>query len=162
MTSRDGSAGFTYFEVLLASVILAGAVTCMGLALEQSATVTSNAPIAATGDYLLQDGVAWVRSLRRIDESGTGLIGMDAGETQLADIDDVDDLNGVVETGPVDRTGTAYPTQWKRAWTVASAQLTNPALDAASGSTPLLRIRIVVSYDGVVMASDTILLARTP
>lgn len=162
MTTRDGSGGFTYFEVLLASVILAGAVTCMGLALEQSATVTANAPIAATGDFLLQDGVAWVRSLPRIDDSGTSVIGMDTGESGLADVDDVDDLAGVVETAPVDRTGASYPTQWQRAWTITSAQLANPALDAASGTTPLLRIRIVVSYSGVVVASDTILLARTP
>ena len=159
---RDPAAGFSYLEVMIASVILAGAVTCMGLALEQSATVSANAPIAATGDYLLQDGVAWARSLRRLDATGSTALGMEAGETLIAHIDDVDDLAGLVETNPVDRIGTAYGTRWRRAWTVVSAQIANPALTAAAGSTPLLRIDITVSLDGAVIASDTILLSRTP
>jgi len=157
----ENTGGFTYFEVLLASVLLAGAVTCMGLALEQSATVTSNAPRIATADYLLHDGVAWARSLPRVDAAGTASLGMEAGETTVGDIDDVDDLNGIVQTSPTDLAGATY-TGWQRSFVVESANLANPALPVAAGTTPLLRVTILVSYDGVELASDTILLARTP
>lgn len=155
------TAGFTYFEVMLASVLLAGAVTCMGLALEQSATVSSNAPVVATADYLLQDGVAWARSLPRLDASGSTTIGMESGESAIGDIDDVDDLNGLKESPPIDRTGFSYA-GWTRSFLVETAQLANPALTTTSGSTPLLRVTITVARDGVELASDTILLARTP
>lgn len=161
--SRSPTAdGFTYFEVLLASIILAGAVTCMGLALEQSASVTSNAPIVATADYLLQDGVAWVRSLPRVDRSGSAALGMEAGETAIADVDDVDDLAGVSEADPVDRNGTAFGADWNRTFTVESVSLTDPTITATAGSTPLLRIRIVVKYQKIEKATDTILVSRTP
>lgn len=162
MNARPAAAaGFTYFEVMLASVLLAGAVTCMGLALEQSATVSSNAPVTATADYLLQDGVAWARSLPRLDASGSTALGMESGETTTTDIDDVDDLNGLKESPPVDRSGLSY-TDWTRSFLVETAQLANPALTATAGTTPLLRITITITRDGVEFASDTILLARTP
>lgn len=161
MNATSHDRGFTYFEVLLAAVLLAGAVTCMGLALEQSASVAANAPLTATADYLLHDGIAWARSLPRVDSSGSTTIGMESGELVATDIDDVDDLNGLKESPPTDRTGATY-TDWTRSFLVETAQLANPALTATSGSTPLLRVTITVARDGVELAADTILLARTP
>lgn len=154
--------GFTYLEVLLAAVVLAGTMTCMGFALANTDDLAEQQRVQAEARYLLQDGVAWLRMLARVDPSDASGFGMEAGETTLADVDDVDDLNGVVETAPVDRSGTAAGTDWQRTWKVATATVTTPNTDATAGSTPLLRVRIGVVHQGREVAMETVLLSRTP
>lgn len=150
--------GFTYLEVLLAVVILAGAVTSAAFALGRTRNIGASVDQAAVARYLLQDGVSWVRSLPRIDDTSP-VFGSEAGETS---VDDVDDLDGRAEKPPTDRTGTTFSADWSRQWTVESVSLTDPLIVVADGSTPLLRIRVDVAYQGTVVAAETILLARTP
>jgi len=156
------SGGFTYLEVMLAAVVLAGTMASMGYALANSSDLADQQRIAAQGRYLLQDGVAWLRLLARVDATDATGFGMEAGESTVADVDDVDDLRGLVETGPLDRAGVAAGNDWQRSWSVVSADLTTPTTDAANGSTPLLRIGITISYQGRVVTGDTLLLSRTP
>lgn len=160
--AADRSSGFTYLEVLLAAAILAGTMASMGFALASANDLAEQQRITAQGRYLMQDGVAWLRMLPRVDANDPSGFGMEAGESTLAHIDDVDDLRGVVETGPTDRAGVASSSDWQRQWTVFSANLTTPSTDAANGSTPLLRVSITISYQGRVVTSDTLLLSRTP
>ncbi len=154
--------GFTYLEVLLAAVVLAGTMASMGYALASTNDLAEQQKINAQGRYLLQDGVAWLRMLTRVDATDATGFGMEAGETTVADVDDVDDLRGLVETGPTDRAGLAASSDWQRSWTVVSADLSTPTTDAANGSTPLLRVGITISYLGRVVTSETLLLSRTP
>lgn len=150
--------GFTYLEVLLAVVILAGAVTSAAFALGQTRNTSASVDQAASARYLLQDGVSWLRALPRIDDTSP-VFGSEAGERG---VDDVDDLRGRAEKPPTDQTGATFSADWSREWTIESVSLTDPLVVVADGSTPLLRIRIDILYQGTLLASETVLLARTP
>lgn len=161
MTAR-ASGGFTYLEVLLATALLAATMATMGYAVASSSDLADQQQRAAQARYLLQDGIAWVRSLARVDPSDASSFGREAGEATLADVDDVDDLAGVVETAPADRAGKFAGTDWQRTWTVVSADLTDPATSVGNGTTPLLRVAITISHQGLSVADETLLLSRTP
>lgn len=164
MSARSGvtEAGFTYLEVLLAAALLAGTTTTIGYALAHARDVDAHRATLAQGRYLLQDGIAWARMLPRVDSTTPTGFGMETGETTLAHVDDVDDLHDIVETGPADRAGTAASSDWTRTWSVRSADLTLPTKDATDGSTDLLRVSIVIAYQGRQVANTTFLLSRTP
>lgn len=157
----DDEAGFTYLEVLVAIAVLATAAIAMASALEQVRMAAADDERAATAEHLLQDGLAWVRTLPRIDGTAP-TFGAESGETRGVDVDDVDDLANVVETAPVDRGGTQHTTAWSRRWTVESVRLANPNSAGADGSTPLLRVGLAVAYDGTEVSAASLLLARTP
>lgn len=157
--SADG--GFTYLEVLVAIAVLATAVTAMGSALEQVRMAAADDERAAIAEHLLHDGLAWVRSLPRVDATSP-TFGAESGETHGVDVDDVDDLANVVETAPIDRGGSKHDAAWSRRWTVASVRLANPNSAGADGSTTLLRVALAVTHDGEEVAAASLLLARTP
>lgn len=156
--TRPPQSGFTYIEVLLAIVILTGAATSMSFALGTARSEQDNRMVTLTAGFLLQDGISWLRSLPRLDESNP-VFGVEAGETV---VDDVDDLANVTETGPVSRTSTAATSDWQRQWKVESVTLADPRVAATGGSTPLLRVQCSVIYRGNELGSETVLLARTP
>ncbi|MBL9079453.1 MAG: hypothetical protein JNL08_18265 [Planctomycetes bacterium] len=162
MASRAHTAGFTYVEVLLAAALLAMTTATIGYALGHARDLGDQQAVAAQGRYLLHDGLAWLQTLPREDAKEPGGFGMEADESALADVDDVDDLAGIVETGPVDRLGNVAEADWTRTWTVSSANLTTPTTDAARGSTPLLRVSLVVHCRGREITRETLLLSRTP
>lgn len=156
----DASGGFVYAEVLLAVMIVALAVSGMALVLEQSRRVTTDGAAIDTAAYLLQDGVAWVRLLARSDPQTPSSFGREVNEPTIADIDDVDDLDGLAESPVVDRAGTAAGSEWRRTWTVTSVSLTDPRIAAAPGATALLRVRIGVLRQGDELASQVLLIWR--
>lgn len=162
MASRVRTAGFTYVEVLLAAALLAVTTATIGYALGHARDLGDRQALAAQGRYLLHDGLAWLQTLPREDVAEPGGFGMEAGESALADVDDVDDLAGMVETGPLDRLGNAAEADWTRTWTISSADLTTPTTDATSGSTPLLRVSLAVHCRGREITRETLLLSRTP
>ncbi len=155
---KSSQDGFTYLEVLLAVVILAGGATSAAYALAQARQTAEVADQTTSARYLIQDAVAWLRSLPRIDATNP-VFGAEAGETA---VDDVDDLDGTTETVVKDLAGNTFSTDWTRAWTVDSVSLANPAVTVADGSTTLMRIRIDVAYRKTTVASEVLLLARTP
>lgn len=158
---RDGDGGFTYLEVLVAIAVLATAATAMASALEQVRMAAADEERAAIAEHLLHDGLAWVRSLPRLDGTSP-VFGSESGETRGVDVDDVDDLANVVETAPVDRGGSRHDAAWSRRWTVSSVRLANPDSAATDGSTTLLRVGLTVAHDGDELATASLLLARTP
>lgn len=159
---RASAGGFTYLEVMLAAVVLAGTMASMGFAVANASDLADQQRLAAQGRYLLQDGIAWLRMLARVDAADASGFGMEAGESTVADVDDVDDLHGLVETAPTDRAGVAASNDWQRSWSVVSANLTTPTTDATKGSTSLLRVGITITCQGRVVTGDTLLLSRTP
>lgn len=160
--ATDHRSGFTYLEVLLAAAILAATMASMGFAVGHAQNLATEQQVTAQARYLLQDGLAWVRMLAREDPTQPGGFGMEAGESTVYDVDDVDDLAGLVESAPTDLDGLAATADWRRSWTVVSANLTTPTSDATAGSTPLLRLGVTISYQGRVVATETVLLSRTP
>lgn len=162
MGARSAAAGFTYLEVLMAAALLATTMTMIGYALAHSRHMQSEQELLQHGRYLLHDGVTWVRLLARYDADEPDSWGFETGESTLADVDDVDDLDGLVELGPTDRAGDAASKDWQRAWTVRTADLATPTADAAKGSTPLMRVTVAVTYQGREITRDTLLLSRTP
>ncbi len=171
---RAGDGGFTYLEVLVAIAVLAIATTAMASALEQVRMAAADEARAAVAEHLLLDGLAWVRTLPRLDakspvfgpedgeaaEEGGDLKEEPEGDTV---VDDVDDLLGLIESAPVDRGGTRHGARWSRRWTIESVPLDAPSGPATTGgSTPLLRVLLAVLHDGHEVATGSLLLARTP
>ena len=158
---QAGTGGFTYLEVLVAIAVLAIATTAMASALDQVRMAADDEERAAIAEHLLHDGLAWVRSLPRLDGTSP-VFGSESGESPGVDVDDVDDLANVVETAPIDRGGLRHDAAWRRRWTVESVRLDDPDIAAADGSTTLLRVGLAVAHDGTEVATSSLLLARTP
>lgn len=152
------AAGFTYLEVLLAIVVVAGATITAAHALATVRDAEEDDRIRFAADRLLQDGIAAVRRLPRLDPRNP-VFGFEPGETVP---DDVDDLDGYTETGPTDLAGTTFAATWRRTWVVASIDLDDPRRDVADGATSLLRVRIGIEYESAEIATETLWLARTP
>lgn len=150
--------GFTYLEVLLAVVILAGAAISASGALIAMRDRDEQEALSATAAHLLADGVARAYRLLRVDNSAP-VFGPEASDTVS---DDIDDLDGLIETGPVDLGGDTHASSWQRGWRVTSANLSITDQEEAPGSTPLMRVRISIRRSGAELAATTILLARTP
>lgn len=152
------TAGFTLLEVLVAVSILSVGALAMGSALEQARFAAADDARAAVADHLLQDGVAYVRSLPRLDDDAPRF---GAEPAELA-VDDVDDLDERVETGPTDLAGVSHDLRWTRRYTVQSVDLAAPATVVADGASPLLRVVVTVALDGAELRTASLLLARTP
>ncbi len=117
------SGAFTLLEAALALVILGVGVLAMVDA--QTAFIQSNlwSSHAATGTFLAQEIREFSRRLSRHDPtrglapdgSGQIVFGLDPGEVTAGDIDDVDDLDGLVfghegnMPGPISATGAVIP-----------------------------------------------------
>lgn len=154
--SHDG--GFTLLEVLVAVSILSIGALAMGSALEQARFAAAEDARSAIADHLLQDGIAYVRALPRLDPESPRF-GPEAAEVA---IDDVDDLDERIETGPIDLAGVAHDTRWTRRFVVQSVDLDAPGTVVADGTSPLLRVTVGVELDGAELRTATLLLARTP
>lgn len=155
------SAGFTLLEVLVAVSILSVGALAMGSALEQARSAAADDARAAVADHLLQDGLAYVRSLPRLDPDAPRF-GAEDDESDVEDVDDVDDLDERVETGPIDLAGVSHGTRWTRRYTVQSVDVGAPATVVADGASPLLRVVVTVALDGADLRTASLLLARTP
>ncbi|MBL8754931.1 MAG: hypothetical protein JNK15_16620 [Planctomycetes bacterium] len=150
--------GFTYLEVLLAVVVLAAGTTAASQALLSLRDQDERMQPQRLAEQLLEDGVAFVRTLPRVDVE-TPVFGAEADDRA---IDDVDDLDRTTQFGPTDLGGTAWPANWHRSWKVRSVEPATPNTSASPGSTGLLEVRITVGCDGADLASVSLLLARTP
>jgi type II secretory pathway pseudopilin PulG len=151
-------AGFTYLEVLLATIIVAGAAITAAHALATVRDADESDRIRLAAERLLQDGIVAVRRLPRLDPRNP-VYGFEPGETVP---DDVDDLDGHSETGPTDLAGTTFAGAWRRTWAVTTVDLDDPQRAVAAGSTSLLRVRIGIEYQSAEIATETLWLARTP
>lgn len=152
------AAGFTLLEVLVAVSILSIGALAMGSALEQARFAAADDARAAIADHLLQDGLAYVRSLPRLDPDSPRF-GAEAAELV---VDDVDDLDERVETGPVDLGSVAHDTRWTRRYTVQSVDVDAPTTILTDGTGPLLQVTVTVALDGDDLRTASLLLARTP
>jgi len=152
------AAGFTLLEVLVAVSILSIGALAMGSALEQARFAAADDARGAIADHLLQDGVAYVRSLPRLDPDNPRF-GAEAAELV---VDDVDDLDERVETGPVDLGAVAHDPRWTRRFVVQSVDADAPTTILADGTGPLLRVTVTVALDGADLRTASLLLARTP
>ncbi len=156
---RRQSQGFTYVEVLLSVVILAGAVASMSLALQSSRDVGEDAAQMGVPRYLVQDGIVWVWNLARTDPDQPPSFGSEAGETP-ATFDDVDDLDGLVESPVTDLAAETFGPQWSRTFVVESVLATAPSVPVAPGSTNLMRLRVSVLRNGAEAAAAVVLFWR--
>ncbi|MBL8737203.1 MAG: prepilin-type N-terminal cleavage/methylation domain-containing protein [Planctomycetes bacterium] len=152
------SAGFTMLEVLVAVSILSIGALAMGSALEQARFAAADDARAAIADHLLEDGLAYARSLPRLDPDAPRF-GAEAAELV---VDDVDDLDERVEPGPVDLAGVPHDARWTRRFTVQSVGVDDPTKILADGTGPLLRVTVTVALDGAELRTASLLLARTP
>ncbi len=152
--------GFTYLEVLLAVVVLAMGTIGASQAVLSLQQQDERVLPELLAQQLLDDAVAYVRTLPRQD-TVSPVFGREGGEG-TGTVDDVDDLEKDVEKGPTDLAGTVWSKDWSRVWAVRSVSPNAVATTAPAGSTPLVEVQIVIEYLGAELARTVLLLARTP
>lgn len=155
----DAARGFTFVEVLCAIAILGIVTVGAAHAVGQARDHGERTALDAAADHLLHDGLALARSLPRSDEHAPGGFGLEPGET---DPDDVDDLAGRSEQPPADLAGFAAGPRWRRTFVVEPVSVADPGAVVPFAGSHLLRIRVAVACDGAELTAGTILLARTP
>lgn len=143
-------AGFTMIEAAMASVLVAvmlsAAVAVSGAAGMAQYKVAERATAGALADAMLAE----VSALAYADPEGGAGLGRDSGEdaSPRTGYDDVDDYNGLFESAPAERDGTAIPglTGWQRLVTVSYAVVATPDVSSVT-DTGLKRIVITIKHN---------------
>ncbi len=146
--------GFGYLEVLLALVVVASAVSAAGLALQSHALGQRDVAERSLARSLVAEGLELAHALPLLDPETGAQGGLEAGEL-AGSVDDVGDLDGRSEAPPRDALGQIVeaPGAWRREFAVERVAASAPEqLDARGG---LLRLRVGVWRDDVLLAEST-------
>ncbi|MEM7202809.1 MAG: type II secretion system protein [Planctomycetota bacterium] len=161
MSGREAG-GFAYLEVLLGIVILGLAVATMGAGLQSTRTALTERGVEEVAEYLVQDGLAWVQRLGRRDDNFPSSWGREIFESVLRLYDDVDDVDGLVQSPVSDQAGEEFDATWSRSFVVESVDPAAPDVVVADNSTDLMRVRVAALRGNVEAAAEVMLLWRTP
>lgn len=145
-----GAAGFTLFEVLIASTILAFATLGLVQAVTAGQAQTLDALKRARATALAESLLEEVLSKPYADPEGSAGIGPDAGESGRSDYDNVDDYHGyALSSGSlVDMTGTAYPDGYQGFDLSIAVQSETVTLATMGGDHAGMRVTVQVSEPG--------------
>ena len=146
IANRKCRGGFTLVEAAIVTVIV-GVGTVAVLQLLTSGTM-SNAESAelTTGLNMANDIKEMSRGLAFADPTTPTHWGAETGETTISAYDDVDDLDGVSFSPPIDarrQTLSAY-TRWKQSITVETVLPSQISSATTKGAQPLNRITVKV------------------
>ena len=143
---RAWRGGFTLIETAIVTVIV-GVGTVAVLQLLASGTM-SNAESSevTTGLNLANDIKEMSRGLAFYDPTTPTAWGVDSGENTVDSYDDVDDLDGVSFSPPVDarRQSLSSYTNWKQTVTVDTVNPSSIGTSTTKGSQPINRITVKV------------------
>lgn len=158
------SGGFTLLEVMFASLLIGLAIAA--LAVTSSAyTIVNGAGIdLSTAEFLVEEIRELTAPMPAVDPDGVaGACGPDAGESTLAQFDDVDDFDGQIISPPIDASGTAMTefaafSQQITVQNVASSNLTQAVADH---TTDLYRITVTITKNNSPITSTSWVRADT-
>jgi MSHA pilin protein MshD len=122
------SRGFTLVEACISVVIVAMMMVAAVGAIGTSARLRLTQKQQYQGQALTKQLLDEIMQTRYVDEGAVPLFGPELGETRST-YNDVDDYNGLSQSPPANRDGTAVPgyTGWTRSVQVFWADPTNPA-----------------------------------
>ena len=143
---RAWRGGFTLIEAAIVTVIV-GVGTVAVLQLMAAGTM-SNAESSelTTGLNLANDIKEMSRGLAFADPTTPAVWGVNAGESSVATYDDIDDLDGVTFSPPIDarRQSLSSYTNWKQTVTVETVNPASIGSSTTKGSQPINRVTVKV------------------
>lgn len=146
--------GFTLIEAAMVTCIVG--LGCVGMMQLLAAGTVSNASGTelTTAVYLANNIRELSLGLSFADPTTPTHWGLESGET-LATLDDLDDLNGMTFSPPIDarRQQLANYPNWSQSVTVQSVDPNRLTLNSANGSTPVERLTVTVSHNAKVIYS---------
>ena len=147
-SSAPRAPGFTYIE-LLTAIVVVGIGICGAMAGIRSGLDLSHSAASMELSRHLADSLRqYASGLAFSDPQGGGVFG--AEEASFADYDDVDDLDGLFLSPPIDENGTVmsgYAGWGQRIKKIDSID-PDTLLAAADGTTDLLRIKVIIERGG--------------
>lgn len=142
---RSRSAGFTYLEALIATIVVGTAIAA-GLLLLGAGTRTDAAALERlTGKSVAQE-LRDLLETKTTEDAEDPVYGPEPGEGSVAQYDDLDDFNGQVFSPPINSRLEVMTdlVGWSQEVLVESVDPVDPSVVVAPLSTDLVRIRIVV------------------
>lgn len=162
-TTFAARCGFTLIEAMIAMLIIG--LTIAALVASTGAFSRTNAAgiDLSTAEFLIEEIRELTASLPVIDPTtGTATFGPEAGETGLAQCDDLDDFNGGSYNPPIDinRAALANFPNFTQQVQVRNVAVGNFNTVVANHSTDLYRVTVTVLMNGDPMSSATWIRAR--
>jgi len=142
--------GFTLFEVLLASAVLAFVMAAIVQAIVSGQDHTYDALHARRANALVESLVEEVISRPYTDPDGDTALGPDAGEAARDAFDAVDDFHGYTENpgGIADATGAAYPDAYQGFTRTVAIENTTLTASPLGGDLTGLTVTVTVTEGG--------------
>jgi prepilin-type N-terminal cleavage/methylation domain-containing protein len=155
--------GFTLVEAMIAMLIIG--LTIAALVASTGAFTRTNAAgiDLSTAEFLIEEIRELTASLPIVDPvTGTATFGPEAGETSLAQCDDLDDFNGASYSPPIDitRSPLADFANFTQQVQVRNVAMSNFNTVVANHSTDLYRVTVTILMNGTAINSATWIRAR--
>ena len=156
MPAKKNKGGFSFIEVLLA-IILVGIAVASLVAVNASFTRENAAGTElSTAEFLIEQIRELTIQLPVVDpETENEFFGPEAGETTLADYDDLDDLDGAAFTPPInaDRTLLNDFAPYVQQITVENVSAGNFEQVVADGLSSFVRITVTITVNSKQISS---------
>jgi prepilin-type N-terminal cleavage/methylation domain-containing protein len=165
-TNRRNNAarcGFTLIEAMIAMLIIG--LTIAALVASTGAFSRTNAAgiDLSTAEFLIEEIRELTASLPVVDpQTGAATFGPEAGETSLAQCDDLDDFNGASYSPPIDinRAVLASFPNFTQQIQVRNVAVNNFSTVVANHSTNFYRVTVTILMNGSAINSATWIRAR--
>jgi prepilin-type N-terminal cleavage/methylation domain-containing protein len=162
-TNTAARGGFTLIEAMIAMLIIG--LTIAALVASTGAFSRTNAAgiDLSTAEFLIEEIREMTASLPIVDPTtGTATFGPEAGETGLAQCDDLDDFNGASYCPPIDinRVAMANFANFTQQVQVRNVAVNNFSAVVANHSTNFYRVTVTILMNGSALTSATWIRAR--
>lgn len=150
--------GFTLIETLVATIIIGIAVCALVMSTISQTQANAFGIDTSTAEFLSEEIRALMMPLSVVEpDSVTATFGKEAGETVVADFDDLDDFDGSTFSPPIDVNGTvlndfASYSQIITVENVDPANLTNVVADNGSS---IVRVSVGIQQNGKEITSTS-------
>ena len=154
--SKNRCSGFTLLESLVATMLIAIAITAVLAASAAYSRANGVGVTLSTAEFLIEQIRAITDTLEAIDpESDTDTFGPEEGSLEL--YDDVDDFDGLSLSPPVDLAGNELTdlARFTQQVTVENILPTNLETVASDHSTEFLRVTVVILVNGGEITSSS-------
>lgn len=150
---RSRSAGFTYLEALIATIVVGTAIAAGLLLLGAGTQADAAALERLTGKSVAQE-LRELLETKTTEDAEDPVYGPEPGESSVAAFDDLDDFHGQAFSPPINSRLEVMTdlAGWTQEVLVESVEPLDPARVVAPLSSDLVRVRIVVRHGNTEVA----------